>query len=279
MGKVIGFINQKGGVAKTTASNNLAYMLANEKGKKVLLIDWDGQASTTDCYGILEYLNQNIDSEENIIMEDEIPNTIVDLIDIILNDGELPNKEDFIYKIKGIDIIAGSSDLDNFEDFITKQKFRREFILKKLVDKLKDDYDYVIIDCLPKIGIQMYNALFACDEVIIPTSASKKGVKGLARLIKEIQNVKSSGNENLKIDGIFFSMVNEGTNVAKIIIEDTKKEFGKNNYIFETIIPYIKIFEETDLMNKIWVEYKPKHKCSLRYKDFLEEFLKIEERG
>jgi chromosome partitioning protein len=125
----------------------------------------------------------------------------------------------------------------------------------------------------------MYNALFCCDEVIIPTSASKKGIKGLTRLIKQIENVKNNGNKDLKIDGIFFSMVNEGTNVAKFVIEEVNERYGKDYYIFNTTIPFIKIFEETDLMGKVWVEYKPKHKCSIRYREFVDEFLNLEERG
>lgn len=163
MSKVIAIANEKGGVGKTTTATTLAYLLA-KKGKIVLLIDYDGQANST------------------LIMSDENPNnikiTISTIINYIIKGEELPPKKTYIIKSKGIDLIPLNANLFTLETKLSTVNFR-EYILKKFIDKIRVDYDYVIIDCMPQIGTAMLNVMVASDSLITPTQAEILSVKGL----------------------------------------------------------------------------------------------------
>ena len=275
MGKVIGFVNQKGGVAKTTSSTNMAYILANDYHKKVLFIDFDGQHNGTDSFGLIDKLNENLSENEEPILIDDLDNTIVDIINYIIADeiDKIPkDKSEYIYNLKGVDVIPCNSELSMLENNLVNVEFQRETILKRFVDTLKDEYDYIIMDSLPKLGLQMINLLFACDEIIIPTHCAKKAISGFTDLIKIINKVKKNGNENLTVKGILITMANESTNAFNFIKDQIKQNYGEYK-IYNSVIPFVKKFEEGDLLGKLWAEYLPKHKASIRYKEFVMEYL------
>ena len=272
MGKVISFVNQKGGVSKTTSSTNMAYILANEYNKKVLMIDFDGQCNATDTLGLLEEINKNIGENEQPILLDDLECNIADIMNNIILNDEIPKKK-YIYSVKGMDLIPGNSELSMLENNLVSVEFQREMILKRFIDTLKDKYDYIIVDSLPKLGLQMINLLFASDEIIIPTHCAKKAISGFTDLLKIINKVKRNGNEKLRVAGILITMANENTSAYTYLKEEIENNYGEY-YIFKSVIPYVKKFEEGDLFGKVWVEYLPKNKASMRYKEFVKEYLK-----
>ena len=274
MGKVISFVNQKGGVSKTTSSTNMAYILANFYNKKVLFIDFDGQCNATDTLGLLEEINKNINENEQPVLLDDLECSIADIMNSIILEDRIPDKK-FIYKIKNMDLIPGSNELSMLENNLVNVEFQREMILKRFIDTLKNKYDYIIIDSLPKLGLQMINLLFASDEIIIPTHCAKKAINGFTELLKTINKVKRNGNEKLKVAGILITMANENTSAFTYLKEEIERNYSEF-YIFKAVIPYVKKFEEGDLFGKLWVEYLPTNKASKRYFDFVEEFLENE---
>ena len=278
MGKVIGFVNQKGGVAKTTSSTNMAYILANDYHKKVLFIDFDGQHNGTDSFSLIEQLNENLKENEDPILIDDLDNTIVDIINYIITDemDKIPkDKSKYIYHLKGVDVIPCNGELSMLENNLVNVEFQRETILKRFVDTIKDDYDYIIMDSLPKLGLQMINLLFACDEVIIPTHCAKKAISGFTDLIKIINKVKKNGNDKLEVKGILITMANEKTTAFSFIKEQIETNYNEYK-IYKSVIPFVQKFEESDLFGKLWVEHLPNHKASVRYKEFVKEYLQDE---
>lgn len=275
MGKVVSFVNQKGGVAKTTTADIMAYILANDYNKKVLIVDFDGQGNTSRSMGLLEELNANLKEDEAPILLDDIEDTISDIMNSIIENDVIPEADKYIRHLKGVDVIPANNELSMLENNLVNVEFQREMILKRFIDTVKDKYDYIIIDGLPKLGLQMINILYASDEVIIPTHCAKKSLDGFHDLIKTINKVKKYGHNDLKIAGILITMANENTSAFKVIKENIENNFNQYN-IFTPVIPFCKKFEEGDLVGKLWVEREPKHKTSLKYKEFVDEYLKLE---
>ena len=185
MGRVIAITNQKGGVGKTTTSTNLSACLA-EIGKKVLVVDIDPQGNATSGLGI----------EKN-----ELENTIYDLF---IGECEL---EDCLQKdtLENLSVLPSNVNLSGAEiDLIGVEQ--REFILKKELDKIKDDYDYIIIDCPPSLNILTFNALSAADSVLVPIQCEYYALEGLSQLIYTINLVKKRLNPELKMEGVVFTM-------------------------------------------------------------------------
>lgn len=275
MCKVIGIVNQKGGVGKTTTTVNMAYILANKYQKKVLVIDFDAQHNVSEMFGLIgEYYKPT--ENENPILLDDLNNTISDLLECIVDDIELPDKNEYIYKCKNVDIIPSNGGLAKFEERLAYVEFQRETVLKRFIDKLKESYDYIIIDSLPAKGQLQNNVLFACDEVIIPTNCSKLAISGHTEILYSIEKVRKNGNEKLKVVGILITMANERTDAFRVIKDIIYNNFD-GYYVFNAVIPFIQKFEEGLLKEKIWVEYLPKNKASQRYYDFTEEYLERSE--
>ena len=273
MGKVICFINQKGGVGKTTSSNHMAYILAKDYNKKVLIIDFDGQGNTSKAFGILEECK----AEDNPMPRlDDLKDTVADIMNYIIMKDEIPDIKKYIRHLKGVDVIPANNELSMFENNLVNVEFQREQILKRLVDAVKNDYDYVIIDGLPKLSLQMINILFASDEAIIPTPCAMKSIDGLYEMIKVINKVKKHGHPSFKIAGLLITVAQENTIVFKTILEDLYKYF-KDFKIFTPVIPYSRVFEEADYVGQLWIERDPKHKISNRFKEFVAEYMKGEE--
>ena len=214
MGRIIAVANQKGGVGKTTTSINLAACLA-EKGKKVLAVDMDPQGNLTSGLGV------DKDSVEKSIYE-----LIIGEVDI----KEVINKE----VLENLDIIPTSIDLSAAEiELIGVDD--KEYILRNAIDQVKDQYDFVIIDCPPSLSMLTINAMTTADSVIVPIQCEYYALEGLSQLIHTVELVKDRLNSKLEIEGVVFTMYDARTNLSLQVVENVKSYLNQN--IYKTIIP------------------------------------------
>ena len=258
MSKVIAIMNEKGGVGKTTTATNMAYLLGKQN-KKVLLIDFDGQANAT------------------MLMGQENPNNIGITISTILNniinsDYVLPSY-DYLIKSKGINLVPSNANLFSLESKLSTVLFR-EYILKKFIDDVKEDYDYIIIDCMPQIDTPMINVMIARDSLIIPTQSEILSVKGLTELIRHYLMIKRV-NEKLKIDGILITMDSKNTKTSKEVKKLLNSSFKENINIFNTVIPNSIKVAEANVYKQIICEYLPTNKVCKAYENLLKELIEI----
>ena len=214
MGRIIAIANQKGGVGKTTTSINLSASLA-AKGKKVLVIDTDPQGNTTSGFGI----------EKN-----ELENTIYELIL-----GECSIRDCIISDIiKNVSVVPSNVYLAAAEiELIGVDK--KEYILKNEVDYVKDDYDFIIIDCPPSLNMLTINSMTTADSVLVPIQCEYYALEGLSQLIHTINLVKERLNPDLRIDGVVFTMYDSRTNLSMQVVENVKQNL--NQKVYNTLIP------------------------------------------
>lgn len=257
--KVIAIVNQKGGVAKTVTALNLGYALS-EMGKKVLLIDFDPQSSLTVCFG---YDNT-----------DNIQTTIYNLMALAIDEKNLPKKHSYILSAGNIDLIPCNLELSAIEIALVNV-MSRELVLKSIVDEIKDDYDYVIIDCSPSLGMLTINALAACDSVIIPVTPQYLSAKGLELLLKSIIRVKKRINPKIEVDGILFTMYAERIKLSKEVLSIIQEAYGSHIHIFESKIPTSVKVGEANMKSKSTIEYDPKNKVSVAYREFAKEVVSL----
>ena len=249
MCKVIAVTNQKGGVGKTTTAVNLALELSAEN-KKVLLIDADPQGSATIYLGYKE--------------PDELQETIVNLIQGIVNDEEVSNGV-VIHHNEFLDLIPANIELAAAELSLASV-MSREMIFKTYVDEVRENYDYIIIDCMPSLGIITVNALTCADSVLIPAQAAYLPIKGLQQLIKTISMVKRKLNRSLEIEGILLTMVDNRTNYAKDVINQVRSVYGQSIKVFDVEIPLSVRVSETSAVGIGINEYDPRGKAAQAYK-------------
>ncbi|MCR4611289.1 MAG: AAA family ATPase [Lachnospiraceae bacterium] len=215
MGKIIAIANQKGGVGKTTTSINLSACLAN-LGKKVLVIDLDPQGNCTSGFGI----------EKN-----EIHDTVYELI---LNKCTVKNSMMTVEGIDNVTIIPSNVNLAGAE--IELLEFNeKEYILKNSIDYVKDDYDFIIIDCPPSLNMLTVNAMTTADSMIIPIQCEYYALEGIGQLITTIDLVQKRLNSKLTIEGVVFTMYDGRTNLSKDVVDNVKNNLQAN--IYNTIIP------------------------------------------
>jgi len=215
MGKIIAIANQKGGVGKTTTSINLSACLG-ELGKKVLVIDLDPQGNCTSGFGI---------------EKEQIQNTVYELI---LNKCSVKNSMMEIEGIENVTIIPSNVNLAGAE--IELLEFNeKEYILKNSIDYVKEDFDYIIIDCPPSLNMLTVNAMTTADSMLIPIQCEYYALEGIGQLITTINLVQQRLNSKLKIEGVVFTMYDGRTNLSKDVVDNVKNNLNAN--IYNTIIP------------------------------------------
>ena len=253
MGKVVSIANQKGGVGKTTTSVNLSTILA-KKGKKVLLLDTDPQGNASSGLGV------DKDVEESIY-------------DILVNDTEV---QEVVKKtnIKNLWICPSNINLAGAEVELVSF-MSREYRLKEKLDLVKDQYDFIIIDCPPSLGLITLNAFTASDSVLIPVQCEYYALEGLGQLINTINLVKKHLNKNIEIEGALLTMYDVRTNLSNQVVKEVKKYF--NDRVYKNVIPRNVKLSEAPSYGMPISEYDPKSKGAKSYEKVVREFLKNNE--
>lgn len=257
MCEVIAVANQKGGAGKTTTTKNLGRALA-EKGKKVLEVDFDPQFSLSTSLGYI-----NTDSEEF---------TIGDIMDRAIEMKALPNKEEYIKHTPYFDVLLSNIVLSSSEMKLVGI-LEREYILKSILDEIKSDYDYILIDCNPSLGMLVINALAACDSVIIPVDSNYLASKGLELFLRTIIRVLKRINTKMYVKGILLTRFNSITNLSKKTFNNINDAYGSDINIFKTKIPNsVKVGESDDEGQSI-IDYASENPVSIAYMDLAEEVI------
>lgn len=208
--KVVAICNQKGGVGKTTTTVNLGIGLA-KAGKRVLLIDADPQGDLTTSLGWKD--------------TDSLDITLADLMRKVIKEEKLKKGEGILTHKEGVNLIPSNLELSSMEMNLVNA-MSRELTLRNYLKDVKRDYDYIVIDCMPSLGMITINALSAADSVIIPVQAQYLPAKGMTQLVQTIGKVKRNINPSLKIDGIVMTLVDSRTNLSKSIYETLRKQYG-----------------------------------------------------
>lgn len=253
MGKIISIANQKGGVGKTTTAVNFSALLA-KKGKKVLLIDTDPQGNATSGVGVEKTVSFSV-------------------YDVLVDDVEIENTVQMT-EMKNLEICPSNINVAGAEVQLVSQE-AREYKLKQKVDKIKDQYDYIIIDCPPSLGLVTLNAFTASDSVLIPVQCEYYALEGLGQLINTINIVKRKLNKSLKIEGALLTMYDARTNLSNQVVKEVKNYF--EDRVYKTVIPRnVKLSEAPSYGMPICM-YDARSKGSRCYDKFTKEFLKKNE--
>lgn len=257
---VIAMANQKGGVGKTTTAANLGIGLVRH-GKKVLLVDADAQGSLTASLGWQQ--------------PDQLDVTLATVMGKVMADKPVVPEEGILHHAEGVDLMPANIELSGMEVSLVNA-MSRETILRQYLEGVKRSYDYVLIDCMPSLGMMTVNALAAADSVLIPVQAEYLPVKGLEQLLQTIAKVRRQINPHLKIDGILLTMVNERTNFSKDIIVLLHETYGGKLKIFENKIPLSVRAAEISAEGKSIYTHDPHGKVAQAYEALTGEVLKIE---
>ncbi len=252
MGKVIAIANQKGGVGKTTTSINLAASLG-VLDKKTLIIDADPQANSTSGVGF--------DPET---IENSIYHSLVEGTEPQILETDSPN----LYILPAhIDLVGAEIEMIDMED--------REFVMKKVVDKIKDEFDYIIIDCSPSLGLITLNALTAADSVIIPIQCEYFALEGLGKLLNTIKIVQSRLNTALEIEGLLLTMYDSRLNLSNQVVEDVNLHF--ENLVFKTIIHRNVKLSEAPSFGSTVIMHDASSKGAINYLNLAQELIEKNE--
>lgn len=249
----------KGGVGKTVTAFNLTYSLA-ELGKKVLAVDFDSQANLTTCFGV-----------EDV---EALPVTIGHLMMDEIDDEELPEASEYIHSRKGVDFIPSSMMLSAVDSKL-RLEMGAEGLLSKILEPLRENYDYILLDTCPSLGAQTINALTAADEVIISVNPQLLAMMGLQDFLKTVGKIKSRLNNRLSIAGILLTMCDGRTNLCKIISEEVADTFQGQIRIFNSRIPTTVKVGESVYYSEPLIEYAPGNSACEAYRMLAKEVTSV----
>ena len=257
--KVIACAHEKGGTAKTTTAVNLGIGLARQ-GKKVLLCDADPQGDLSKCLGISN--------------PSELTNTLATAMNNIMTDITFDPKSVILHHAEGVDFIPANAALAATEITLVNA-MDREYVMQEFLKRIKDDYEYILLDCRPSLGLTVINVLTAADSVIIPVQAHTLAAEDMDGLFKTIGRIKQRPNPKLKIDGIVMTMVDNRTNLARNTVKDVHSKYGKLVHVFNTEIPYAVRAAEVPGKGQSIFTYDPGGKVAQAYKSLTEEVINL----
>ena len=260
--KVIALTNQKGGVGKTTTAVNLGVSLA-QQGKKVLLIDADAQANLTMSLGYGR--------------PDDLSDTLSSIMQDVIDDKPANVQKAILHHNEGVDLLPSNIELSGLEVRLINA-ISRESVLKTCIHEVKKNYDTVLIDCMPSLGMLTINALAAADSVVIPTQPHYLSAKGLELLLRSVSKVKRQINPHLRIDGILMTMVMPRTNISKEITATVKSAYGQRIKVFDAQIPHSIRAVEATAEGKSIFAYDKGGKVAAAYEQFGKEVAEIGEK-
>ena len=265
MTKVIAIAHEKGGVGKTTTTINLGIGLARQ-GKNVLLVDADPQGDLTKCLGVKD--------------PKALRHTIATCMDHLIAHGEEDKPSDFVYTDairqhdEGVDFIPANAGLAATEVTLVNS-MRRETVLRQYLDVVKQEYDYVLIDCRPSLGLTVINALTAADSVIIPVQAHILAAQDMDALFKTIGRVRRQLNPRLQVDGICMTMVDARTNLARTTVKAIRENYGSLVRVFQSEIPFaIRAAEVPEKGQSIYA-YDPNGRVAKAYEALTKEVMAL----
>lgn len=256
MCEVIAIASQKGGVAKTTTTEHLGIGLASE-GQNVLLIDTDPQGSLTNALGY---------------NPDELEITLATIFEKIINDEPIKQGFGILHNLEGVDLVPANLNMSGIEMSLMGI-MSREYILREYIEIIRNNYDYILIDCMPSLGLLPINAFSCADSVLIPVEPAHLSVAGLQQLIRSIGRIRKRLNPNISIKGILFTKVENGTTNDKILSSLVKETYGNNIKIYNTTIPKNVKLKETSSQGISVYQYAPKSKGAIAFMTFTKEVL------